>query len=160
MFSNEACCGAPSPTARNTVNFLHQENVNFIEPEKWPPNSSNLNPVDYVIWGALQEKSLPSAKVYHNWAAQVGNKQEVEKSETALYWQKLNRLLNLLENIIEKQGGHIEHVFRLSNYLANDYVWQNNYINLIVLPGILNNSYGTRGSYFLWPTLYIYTVPH
>ena len=30
--------GAPSYTARNTINFL-QENVNFIEPDKWPPNS-------------------------------------------------------------------------------------------------------------------------
>jgi len=32
--------GAPSYTARNTINFL-QENVNFIEPYKtsWPPNS-------------------------------------------------------------------------------------------------------------------------
>jgi len=31
--------GAPSYTARNTNNFL-QENVNFIEPYKWPSNSS------------------------------------------------------------------------------------------------------------------------
>jgi len=22
----------------------------------WPPNSLDLNPVDYAIWGALQEK--------------------------------------------------------------------------------------------------------
>jgi|SRR6218665_1508543 len=38
--------GAPSHTARNTINCLHQENVNFIEPEKWPPNNPDLNPVD------------------------------------------------------------------------------------------------------------------
>jgi len=48
--------GAPSHTARNTINFLHEENVNFIEPEMWPLNSPDLNPVDYAIWGALQEK--------------------------------------------------------------------------------------------------------
>ena len=47
---------APSHTARNTINFLHQENVNFIEPDMWPPNSPDFNPVDYAIWGALQEK--------------------------------------------------------------------------------------------------------
>ena len=29
---------APSYTSRNTINFL-QENVNFIEPDKWPANS-------------------------------------------------------------------------------------------------------------------------
>jgi len=43
----------PSHTARNTINFLHQENVNFIEPDMWPPNSPYLNPVDYAIRGAL-----------------------------------------------------------------------------------------------------------
>ena len=48
--------GAPSHTAKNTINFLHQENVTFIEPNMWPPNSPDLNPVDYAIWGALQDK--------------------------------------------------------------------------------------------------------
>ena len=48
--------GAPSHTARNTINFLHQENETFIEPDMWPPNSLDLNPVDYAIWGALQQK--------------------------------------------------------------------------------------------------------
>ena len=28
--------GAPSHTARNTMNFLHQENITFIEPDMWP----------------------------------------------------------------------------------------------------------------------------
>jgi len=27
----------------------------FVEPEKWPPNSPDLNTVDYSIWGALQQ---------------------------------------------------------------------------------------------------------
>src|SRR6218665_1265258 len=36
----------PSHTARNNINFLIQENVTFIEPDKWSPNSPDLNPVD------------------------------------------------------------------------------------------------------------------
>jgi len=27
----------------------------FVEPEKCPPNSPDINPVDYSIWGALQQ---------------------------------------------------------------------------------------------------------
>ena len=27
----------------------------FVEQEKWPPNSPDLNPADYSIWGALQQ---------------------------------------------------------------------------------------------------------
>ena len=28
----------------------------FIPPEMWPSNSPDLNPVDYSIWGMLQER--------------------------------------------------------------------------------------------------------
>ena len=27
----------------------------FTEPENWPPNIPDLNPVDYAVWGALQQ---------------------------------------------------------------------------------------------------------
>ena len=38
-----------SHTARNTVTYLRHENVTFIEPDMWPPNSPDLNPVDYAV---------------------------------------------------------------------------------------------------------------
>ena len=47
--------GAPSHTARNTPTYLRRENVTFIEPHMWPPNSPDLNPVDCAVWGALQQ---------------------------------------------------------------------------------------------------------
>ena len=31
----------------------------FVEQEKWPPNSLDLNPVDYSVWGALQLMAPP-----------------------------------------------------------------------------------------------------
>ena len=49
--------GAPSHTAKNTISYLKTENVSFIEPHQmWPPNSPDLNPVDYAVWGALQQQ--------------------------------------------------------------------------------------------------------
>jgi len=42
--------------AKNTINYLKRENVVFIEPQMWPPNSPDLNPVDYAVWGALQQQ--------------------------------------------------------------------------------------------------------
>jgi len=41
--------GAPSHTARNTLTYLRRENVTFIEPDMWPPNRPDLNPVDYAV---------------------------------------------------------------------------------------------------------------
>ena len=32
-----------------------KEHTNFIKPHMWPPNSRDINPVDYAIWGALQQ---------------------------------------------------------------------------------------------------------
>src|SRR6218665_933193 len=36
--------GAPSHTAKNTMEYLRRENISFIEPDMWPPNSPDLNP--------------------------------------------------------------------------------------------------------------------
>jgi len=45
--------GVPSHRLKHTVAFLMQTNVSdFIEPPNWPPNSSDLNPVDCSIWGS------------------------------------------------------------------------------------------------------------
>jgi len=40
---------------RKTVDFLRTHVPAFIEPENCPPNSLNLNPVDYSVCGALQQ---------------------------------------------------------------------------------------------------------
>ncbi len=48
--------GATCHTAAATIAFLQMEEVNFWEPAAWPPNSPDLNPVDYCIWNALEEK--------------------------------------------------------------------------------------------------------
>ena len=35
-------------------------NTGFIPPDLWPPNSPDLNPVDYKIWGVVQERVYQS----------------------------------------------------------------------------------------------------
>ena len=55
MFQHD---GAPSHQAKLTVEFLQQNVPNFIviiEPSDWPPNSPDINPVDYTVWGAVQQ---------------------------------------------------------------------------------------------------------
>src|ERR1043165_5089935 len=48
--------GAPAHRACETVELLTKETPDFIPPNLWPPNSPDLNPVDYKIWGLMQEK--------------------------------------------------------------------------------------------------------
>ena len=47
---------APAHRARATVEYLRQTAPEFISPGLWPPNSPDLNPVDYKIWGCVQER--------------------------------------------------------------------------------------------------------
>ena len=48
--------GAPVHRACETVELLKVVTPDFIPPNLWPPNSPDLNPVDYKIWGILQER--------------------------------------------------------------------------------------------------------
>ena len=47
--------GARSHTANETVRFLNQQQyLTLLQPNMWPSNSPDLNPVDYCVWSALE----------------------------------------------------------------------------------------------------------
>src|SRR6218665_2560582 len=48
--------GALAHRVRDTVAFLERKVPDFISSTLWPPNSPDLNPVDYSICSVLQEK--------------------------------------------------------------------------------------------------------
>src|SRR6218665_457906 len=45
----------PAHRAGETVALLTNETSDFVNPTLWPPNSPDLNHVDYKIWGCTQE---------------------------------------------------------------------------------------------------------
>jgi len=46
---------APAHRARETIALLRRESPDFISPDQWPPNSPDMNPVDYKIWAVMQQ---------------------------------------------------------------------------------------------------------
>ena len=52
---------APAYHARDTVELLYRETLHFISPDVRPANSPDPNPVDYRIWGMMQEHVLDDA---------------------------------------------------------------------------------------------------
>ena len=48
--------GAPAHTARATQDWIEQHCPEFIEKDNGPPNSPDLNPLDYYIWGSILER--------------------------------------------------------------------------------------------------------
>ena len=47
---------APAHRARETIGLLQRETPEFITPDLRPPNSPDLNPVDYRMWAVLQKR--------------------------------------------------------------------------------------------------------
>jgi len=47
---------APSHRAHATTSLLERETPAFIPPDLWLLNSLDLNPVDYKIWGLMQQQ--------------------------------------------------------------------------------------------------------
>lgn len=103
--------GAPSHTAKSTLQYLERENIAVIEPDMWPPNSPDLNPVDYAVWGALQQL------VYKNrrFSTLEELKCAITDSWGHLSQAFINRSINewrrRLDCVLQQNGGHIEHIF-------------------------------------------------
>jgi len=55
----------PAHRACAIIKYLRQIIPEFISSDFWPPNSLDLNPVDYKVWGHLQDR------VYHKHVCDV-----------------------------------------------------------------------------------------
>lgn len=103
--------GATSHTSNLSQNFLMQNTPNFIKKNQWPPESADLNPMDYSVWDLLSEKvyrgrTTPftmdelKAKIVECW-------QEITVDQIRAVissWKKRLRL------VIYSNGGPIDHL--------------------------------------------------
>jgi len=105
--------GAPAHRARDTVSFLQQETPNFIPPTLWPPNSPDLNPVDYSVWRVLQERVYRSritdtdalkTRLIDEWAQ---FDQSIVDAAISQWRQSRHRL----GACVRAHGAHFEHKF-------------------------------------------------
>lgn len=102
--------GARAHTARDTITFLEERVPGFIEPAMWPPNSPDLNPMDYSIWGILQ------GMVYRE---KIRNRDHLQATLLAC-WDEISQdhinsaidqFRPRLRKLIEVEGKHIEQFF-------------------------------------------------
>jgi len=98
---------APAHRARDTIELLRLKTPDFIPPTQWPPNSPDLNPLDYKIWSVMQEK------VYKT---KVHDVDEL-KSRILSVWEELDqRIIDAavgqwrmrLRACVRASGGHFE----------------------------------------------------
>jgi len=114
--------GAPAHRARETVELLKVETPDFIPPNLWPPNSPDLNPVDYKIWGVLQERvyktSIKDVDELRRRIDEEWDKLEQRLIDKAVgEWQKRHRAC------VAAGGGQFEHKMR--TFIISDFLYRN-----------------------------------
>jgi len=106
------CIQPPTPAhrSRHTVAYLNANVPEIIEPVNWPPTSPDLNPVDYSIWGCLQQL------VYHEPIRDAEHLKEVilccwAEITQALVDSAIDQWSSRVDAVIKARGGHIEYLF-------------------------------------------------
>jgi len=95
--------------ARDTLELLRRDMPHFIVRDLWLPNSPDLNPVNYQIWGVLQER------VYQQ---RVRDVDELRRRVIGC-WTDMQQMI--IDDVIDEwraklracvraRGGHFEHL--------------------------------------------------
>ena len=98
---------APCHASKKTQAWLLENVYHHWSPELWPPNSPDLNPLDYFVWGVLEAKTN---SVFHP---------NLDSLKTAIVEQfalldrhdiiKACRAFRTrVEKVVKAEGGHIE----------------------------------------------------
>ena len=105
--------GAPTHTAKLAQDWIATNCSGFIGKDEWPPNSPDLNPVDYHIWGAMLER-------YKSCQPKPEIIDELKKA-LQLIWDQLPQasvnkaILNFSKRLracVKAGGGHFEHTLK------------------------------------------------
>jgi len=88
--------------------LLSRKTPDFISPQLWPPNSPDLNPVDYHIWSKLEQR------VYRTRIRDVNHLMTGLVEEWQMFHQKIinwaiRQWRPRLRTCVREQGGHFEH---------------------------------------------------
>lgn len=98
---------APSHRVKKTVEFLEANDVKFISPDKWIPNSPDVAPCDYFLWGYIKSRINKL-----NIQTKIGLKNAIRAEFRKLDQDKVNRALKAwpkrCRQVYYAKGGNIE----------------------------------------------------
>jgi len=76
----------------------------------WPPNSPDLNPVDYAVWGALEQMVYQRRRFTTTNQLKQAIVSEWDKLSQRFIDRTIGQWRRRLECVVQQQGGHIEHL--------------------------------------------------
>ena len=101
--------GARSHTAQLTLSKLQKrKNLYVLAPHYWPPNSPDLNPVDFCIWGVLEQNVYRGRRITDLDSLKDALLTEWKKLPQELINKCIDSFRPRLRRVIEVGGRHIE----------------------------------------------------
>ena len=105
--------GAPAHSSRLAQEWIKQHSSEFVKKDEWPPNSPDLNPLDYHVWGAMLER-------YKVLTPKPTNKAELKTVPEAIWEDLPHEAIDLavlafrkrLQACIGADGGHFRHLLK------------------------------------------------
>lgn len=105
--------GAPAHTAHQTQQLLHTKCPAFIGKDEWPPNSPDLNPLDYCVWGIMLDR-------YNQLSAKPKSCSELKIALQGIWdalphtpmQKSIQSFRKRLQSCIRAEGGHFEHLLK------------------------------------------------
>jgi transposase len=99
--------GAPCHTARKTYKWMDTNNIKYWPKEYWPPNSPDLNPLDFIIWAYVARRSNKTS--HPNLDSLRAAIMKAWASMSPDYIRKTcSRFRPRLESVVRNKGGHIK----------------------------------------------------
>ena len=101
--------------AKDTIALLRRETPSLIGPELWPANSPDLNPVDFRIWGLIQESVYQTAirnidelkeRLIVVWAETPAELKQSVIDKAIEQWR------SRLRACVQAKGHHFEHLIK------------------------------------------------
>ena len=102
--------GAPAHTAVMTQEWIGQHCPDMIKKNEWPPNSPDLNPLDYHVWGAML-REIPDVfsetKEFNGARERVGD--NLDEFAARSYRPCHPSIRKRLNACVKVKGSHFEH---------------------------------------------------
>ena len=101
--------GARAHTAKDTMELLNDQDFLIpLTPEMWPPNSPDLNPVDYCIWAELERRVYRGRIITTLDELRKAIITEWNRFPQAIINASIDSFRKRLEMVVKNRGRHIE----------------------------------------------------
>ncbi len=89
-----------------SLNLIHTTSYSI---QLWPPNSSDLNPVDYRIWSVLEERVYRDIRIRDVDHPMTRLIEEWRLFDQQIIDRAIKQWCSRLQSCVREQGGHYEH---------------------------------------------------